>query len=452
MKKIKFASAIPILLAGLLSFSSCFSPVSRTPSEDEQAVSSEGGNLEIAFLLPKFRGWDYGSHAPARVIDPQTAWVYIFAGDISDPDFEQTVPFSSSDINDHGFFLSWTTTIDLPFGYYPPQSMGVALLNASVELLAYGLNMEGVTLKLGTTVPLTIGCVPNPDNYEEVPVGLGPVGGAVDEGFLAYFGFLACHGEQYDIAVTRTGGTGEPDLYLFDARGTPVDYDYASGGSAGIDSYQAQENGVFYVGVLGYGGDVTSFQLSVTNTRTSLLPYPVINEVFFYGYDSGGGTGAVELYNPTNQDMDITNCSIEITKSGQLFTSVAPDGVILPAGGYLVVFSFEPEDDQDFDLSNMHYGWDVLGGGWWWWPDEDIAIKLLDDVGTEIDFVRFNASAAAGTWTGPNFMISGPTIARKVPSGPGFDTDSATDWQQSWGTLGLPNDFSGDASVHVEIH
>jgi len=449
MNRMIIAKPSFILLVGLFCVSGCVVPVAENPPQHGEPGSA-GGNLEITFLLPKFRGWDYGSHGSIKVIDPQTASVYVRVNGQMGPVYEQTLAFSSTDINDHGFYKSWQMSIEVPFGSYGAGDILIVLLDAGGTPLVTGSNLETVNLKLGATVPVTIGCLPQ--NAAHIPVGVDAASGGVGQGFVAYLEFLAVYGERYDIEVTRTGGTGEPDLYLFNSHGAPVAYDYASGGSAGISSYQARNNGIFYVGVFGYGGEVAGFDVAVTNTGTPLLTHPVINELYFNPRrEEYPWPQAIELFNPTSQDIDISGCSIVIARQWDSYTVFAPAGIVLPARGYFVVFSEQPRDER-FELLNMHYGWDVSGPGWWWSQfSDDVSVKLRDASAAETDFVRLNASVTPGSWTGANFSASSCTVAREVPTGPGFDTDTASDWQNSWGTLGLPNDYSGDVPVIIDV-
>jgi hypothetical protein len=456
-RKTHLLTVLGALVLGVMTLSSCFSPFSEAPSgSDPQSLSSGSGNLRFLFVLPRFRGWNYLHASGSKVIDPQTNEVHVVVlGATGAPVLDTSIPFSGGTQNDHGFFTTWETTASVPAGSYYPGTISVELKDSGGMTLAQGINLQQVDVLPGPTpAAATISCIPaSPTPIAGVGSTPAIESGSVTGGHVEYFAFLAAYGGEYDLSTLRTGGNGEPDLYLFDPMGVPVQRADASGGSASITAYLAPSNGIFYIGVFGYdagsGGDV-DYDLSVGFTGTAQGYYPVINELFF---NPNGSVHAIELFNPTDEELDVSGGIIEINLGYTIYQITPAAGTLIPALGYYVIFSGEP-DYEEFNLLNMHYG--VSAPTWWWWGGDSLSVKLIapPPLSVEVDFIRINTEDDVdypGDWSGAAFYIPGywGSVARTTPLA---DTNSAADWEMSYGTLGLPNDFSGSGTILVQVY
>ncbi len=97
----------------------------------------------------------------------------------------------------------------------------------------------------------------------------------------------------------------------------------------------------------------THFTLSGTPTENI-----VINEINYNSPDAPNSGDWLELYNPNNQTVDLSNWTLEDEDAG-LFT--IPSGTILPPDSYLVLV----EDETDLHLSILPSAtiWAALGVG-----------------------------------------------------------------------------------------
>jgi hypothetical protein len=166
----------------------------------------------------------------------------------------------------------------------------------------------------------------------------------------------------------------------------------------------------------------------------------VINEVDLGDFD------AIELYNPTNQAVNLSGWEvIPYGSSGNpFFIGVIPSGATIPAHGYLLL-----REGGGTNTATVIY----LGGPVSWNPDFDGSVVLADNSSTGVDFVRWGASSVSppgGTnWTGTN--PASPLPGKNLGRDPlGTDTDAGNDWCDQLASLGVQN-TGCPARINVKI-
>lgn len=105
--------------------------------------------------------------------------------------------------------------------------------------------------------------------------------------------------------------------------------------------------------------NISEISNSASSTASALADYLVINEIQTDGLRGGGGIDDdwVEIYNPTDQDIDISNWSIQKqTSSGGLYKKNFETGDVVPANGFfLIVGKWADEDIRN--LADMTCAW-----------------------------------------------------------------------------------------------
>ncbi|MBI2130984.1 lamin tail domain-containing protein, partial [Candidatus Woesearchaeota archaeon] len=151
------------------------------------------------------------------------------------------------------------------------------------------------------------------------------------------------------------------------------------------------------------------------------INHVVISEVL---YESAGGANSnewIELYNPTNYPINITNWIIDV-KSASSDATIANESVINPKSSFIIadnsilffnLYGFYP----DLDKQNLSREFKLIG--------TNDFIRLKDSTGAVIDEVSWgNNDDASYNWS--LFADEGRTIARNPASG---DVDEQYDWQ-----------------------
>lgn len=114
------------------------------------------------------------------------------------------------------------------------------------------------------------------------------------------------------------------------------------------------------------------------------------------------------------------------------------------------------EQDEKYAFN---WYWD-LDYRWYYENQENYvnALTLYDDNGTAQDYIevwwsQFEPPAGVG-WDviGGPIEPAGSTIARITTAGEIIDTDTALDWESSYGTLGFSNDTTGSTDLHLTSH
>lgn len=145
----------------------------------------------------------------------------------------------------------------------------------------------------------------------------------------------------------------------------------------------------------------------------------VINEV----YGGGGNSGAtltndfIELYNPTDQEIDLTGMSVEyFSAAGGSGGGLELNGVIAPGGHFLINMasgsggSVTAEADATGSV-NM--------------SGSNGAVRLFDATGTEIDLIGFGSASDDRVEGSATPSLSNTTSAQRVPEGNDTDNNAA---------------------------
>ena len=443
--------------------SGCNSPISgEIPALSAPEEDTKGGNFGLSLIVPDYKSWDFSQTPGAKVIDPETATVEVMAlggwqvGSFTFPD-DGTLTAIGNNCN------SWELNIDLPISEYSPGDLEVILKDNGGTTLTSGFNQESFnigTSSTGSPVEITIGCIPEIHTGVFITDPATPVsGGSISLGSNKYFSFNVAHGLEYTVIVTNGTGDGEPDLYLFDQSGIPVGYSEASGGEASLSAYQAVYGGKLYVGVNAVGGDVTAFDLTVSSDSAAVgnRTSPLINELYFVSPGAWREMGAIEFFNPTASDIDMSGYILDIAIAGYASSQrTLPADSVIPANGFLVLFSDNPQEDyNNLAIWRMCYaeipGSFLFNGGGWWLTNNIEVILTHSDGTTELDMVLLNSATQSGIgWSGNGFAASFGTVARNIDDGYN-DSDDSTDWINTYSTLGMPNDYTEDVDVMIGL-
>jgi hypothetical protein len=177
-----------------------------------------------------------------------------------------------------------------------------------------------------------------------------------------------------------------------------------------------------YVPCLGIKANVNA-GMKVLYTEPGLLPdHVVLNEAELNPRGSDNSTEWVELYNPFEEEMDVSGWSVSSTTNGTHGnrTITMPSGTAIEARGFLVV----NVTDEIYD-------------------DEGTRLTLADAAGTLIDsthWLKDYGGMAYGDCTVPE--TGGPSTWQRSPNA--ADGDIALDWSMRDGT---PGEFNGAGNL-----
>ncbi len=148
-----------------------------------------------------------------------------------------------------------------------------------------------------------------------------------------------------------------------------------------------------------------------------------INEVAWMGTQASAFDGWIELYNPTDADVDLANWSIFGAETGNCLNFGAADGAattVIPAEGYLI-YANHADDVQTDDGTNVVDVWDATVG----LNDTDPGALALYDApdcqGSAVDAVNEDG----GDWPAGDSGTHA-TMERKDPTHAGTDANWAT--------------------------
>mgnify|MGYP003574082012 CR=1 FL=1 len=130
-----------------------------------------------------------------------------------------------------------------------------------------------------------------------------------------------------------------------------------------------------------------------------------------------------------------------------------PSPVYDPAKmNYTIAYTYRSDDG-----SYYHERWWYLESLRWGDNYDSVSVALLDDTDQGVDFVLINGRnifTPTGTaWdTGYGTIVpESTTLARKIDGATILDTDSALDWESSYGTLGAVNSLTGNYDYYLWI-
>ncbi|MCC5875625.1 MAG: lamin tail domain-containing protein, partial [Candidatus Sumerlaeia bacterium] len=172
----------------------------------------------------------------------------------------------------------------------------------------------------------------------------------------------------------------------------------------------------------------------------------VINEI------SVGEVDRLELFNPDPAPVALGGWLLRIYDSAGIRADfVIPDGVTIPADGFLVFAEWDVDQIPTSIEADLYTGFNIP-----WHPTRGGAIALIDHAGIGRDYVAWrNQDGESSTVTGvipPGTTFTGQLDSPRHPSahtlardGQGTDTDTADDWTNTSGvdsdgpTFGAPN-------------
>lgn len=248
----------------------------------------------------------------------------------------------------------------------------------------------------------------------------------------------------------------------------------ATSGTSSIVTHMYASEGLYLVSLSATdnGGATASssqsFYVASSSATTSPVTHVVISEILFDAEGSDEGKEFIELYNPTDTDIDLTAWSLAYfvgnsTTSVSIATvgSSAGDGLNIPAKGFFLVGtnSYDSSNFGGLEADAVRSRSLPNGSDW-------ISIALSDASGSEIDRVRYTnqsiqqegrsierKTVAQNTCTSArgNYEYFGNTCDRG--SDGDFDERIAPKPQNSLnlkeprGRLSLPTTISGETSI-----
>jgi parallel beta-helix repeat protein len=167
--------------------------------------------------------------------------------------------------------------------------------------------------------------------------------------------------------------------------------------------------------------NISGISNSASSTASALASSLVINEIQIDGLSAGGGIDDdwVEIYNPTDQDIDISNWSIQKqTSSGGLYKKNFEEDDVVPANGFfLIVGKWADEDIRN--LADMTCAWLLTDGNTIYLVNNQEEIIDGDDSNI-VDKVGFGDALSPEGSSAQN-PPDGGSIERRIN---GWDTDN----------------------------
>jgi hypothetical protein len=172
--------------------------------------------------------------------------------------------------------------------------------------------------------------------------------------------------------------------------------------------------------------DYSSSNLPVVFIPGVLSDSLIINEINYHSATNFDPGDWVELYNPQQHELDITNWKLKDEVDAHEF--IFPAGSIIPPGGFLVVAENMNSFDSLFPNVNNYLG--PMGFGL---SGNGELIRLYNSNGSMVDTVHYDDTAP---WpTEPDGM--GPTLELISPS---LDNALASSWKASCEPHGTPGE------------
>lgn len=179
----------------------------------------------------------------------------------------------------------------------------------------------------------------------------------------------------------------------------------------------------------------------------------VINEVMYDPIGAEVEGEWVEIFNNGTTSVDMSNWSIADQDSPNDPSDIDllfPEGFILPAGAYAVIYTGSGANETDFSDNVAHlYMWKT--SGMWSNTGDDVLLKNESSYG--IDYIGYLDGSSVDpppselTWTGQNPSSEEGNSISLHPNG--LDIDSALAWEESDPTPGFHNAHLNDDSPNI---
>lgn len=257
--------------------------------------------------------------------------------------------------------------------------------------------------------------------------------------------------------------------HVQDNKGTDEEYTFPEGSSIGAKSFLVIEEGTFEFGISGDGDSITL--LDEKYAKIDEVTIPAMEDGSSYaripdgsdnwqvvteptpGESNGQGGGSedpetpsghaairlnelngndkfIELYNISDEDVDITG--VYFTKDDE-DTFTAPEGTVIPAKGFLTVWSEKADGDHelifDFGLS----------------ADKSVKIELFAPDGKALDVFKNLSTALGETWGEDDGKYDSKDLGSFARN-----TDGTGDWYIMVPTEGKTNAGSEVLSEKIE--
>jgi hypothetical protein len=270
----------------LLILSGCYSPTAPLAPDgdtgpDTADLSGESGasaQLSLTMCIPDYRSISASGESrmdfSSRAIAPQTGYVALLIADAtgsyvehqelsvadgtSTPTTDASLPMSAS----------WDGTfIGIPAGTYPAGALKVELRETTGgSPLSSGSNNASIEILAGGTATGTFYTVPSNAPVITTDAAYGSAG----SGSMSFYSFDINNDVSYRLAVTKTTGTGVPDIYLFTGNGVIDSYRSFGVNPMFVETAPQTTATSVYVGIYAAGGDV-EFTVRLTELEQSSL-------------------------------------------------------------------------------------------------------------------------------------------------------------------------------------
>ncbi|MCX6667506.1 MAG: lamin tail domain-containing protein, partial [Euryarchaeota archaeon] len=191
-------------------------------------------------------------------------------------------------------------------------------------------------------------------------------------------------------------------------------------------------------------------QISIAGALSTI----VINEVMYNPTQDDNYNEWIELYNPTNQSINVSGWSITDNSAEDFLEGDLENGngtTVVPPNGYAIIADHGTKIYENFSISNnaIRLYVDDFGIGNGLGNDQDKLI-LKNNTGNEIDSLEWGYDYPDVIGSPADLVNEGHSLARHQ----GIDTNNSSNdfYDCAIPTPGLENEFTSDSNLNIELY